>query len=248
LLGRRGFSIKWYTRETGAIVSTSGHTPHFGINSADLITVYAHDVARLPTWEQHVWAAHNVVPEGKVSSELLEAQVQAKPASTHAPEELLFKSMRMLDQGFRRVYGVPIFSHEIDDATAMQQVSRFASKDLASLLRLSKELVRVFSDRLDVRELRKLSTRADREKLGSNKLLQDVLAQKIGEDEARRIFGVIAGVYDMRVGDAHPTGSKILEALELAEVDSTNSFLRQGEQVIRNYGRAIWLIGKSLFA
>lgn len=247
LLGHRGFSLKWYTRETGAIVSTSGYATHFGLNSSDLITVYAHDVAKLPTWEQHVWAAHNVVPEGKVSSELLESQVKAKPASTHAFEELLFTSMRMLEEGFQREYSISLFSHDVDDAGAMQQVSRFASKDLASLLRLAKELVRVFSDRLNVRELRKLSTCADKEKLGSNRLLQDVLALKIGEDEARRIFGVIAGAYDMRVGDAHPTGSKIAEALELAGVDNSNSFLRQGEQLIRNFGWAIWLIGKSLF-
>ncbi|MBU6510299.1 MAG: hypothetical protein KGJ20_03375 [Gammaproteobacteria bacterium] len=247
LLGRRGFSLKWYTRETGAIVSTSGYATHFGINSSDLITVYAYDVAKLSTWEQHVWAAHNVVPEGKVSSELLDAQVKAKPASTHAFEELLFTSMRMLEGGFRREYNIPLFSHDIDDAAAMQQISRFAGKDLASLLGLAKELVRVFSDRLNVRELRKLSTHADKGKLGSNKLLQDVLAQRVGEDEARRIFGVITGVYDMRVGDAHPTGSKVAEALELAGVGEGNSFLRQGEQLIHNFGRAIWLIGKSLF-
>jgi hypothetical protein len=247
LLGRRGFSLKWYTRETGAIVSTSGYETHFGINSSDLITVYAYDVAKLSTWEQHVWAAHNVVPEGKVSSELLEAQVKAKPASTHASEELLFTSMRMLEEGFRREYSIPLFSHDIDDAAAMQHISRFASKDLASLLRLAKELIRVFSDRLNVSELRKLSTRADKEKLGSNKLLQDVLAQKIGGDEARRVFGVIVGAYDMRVGDAHPTGSEIAEALELAGVDEGLSFLRQGEQLIHNFGYAIWLIGKSLF-
>jgi hypothetical protein len=247
LLGRRGFSLKWYTRDTGTIVSTSGYSTHFGINYSDLITVYAYDVAKLSTWEQRVWAAHNVVPEGKVSSELLEAQVKVKPASTHAFEELLFTTMRMLEEDFRKEYGIPLFSHDVDDAAAMQQTSRFASKDLASLLRLAKELVRVFSDRLNVRELRKLSTHADKEKLGSNKLLQDVLAQKIGEDKARRIFGVIAGVYDMRVGDAHPTGSKIAEALALAGVDEGNSFLRQGEQLIRNFGQAIWLIGKSLF-
>jgi hypothetical protein len=49
--------------------------------------------------------------------------------------------------------------------------------------------------------------------------MQDELAQKVVDAEARRIFGVIAGVYDMRIGDAHPTGSKIAEALELAGVD-----------------------------
>lgn len=246
-LGHRGFSLKWYTLDTAAIVSTSGYATHFGINSSDLITVYAYDVAKLPTWEQHVWAAQNVVPDGKVSSELLASQVHAKPASTHAVEQLLFKSMRMLDEHFRSEYKIELFSHDIDDEEAMQQISRFKSRDLASLLRLAKDLVRVFSDRLNVRELRKLATHVDKEKLGSNKLLQDVLAQKIGEAEARRIFSVIAGAYDMRVGDAHPTGSKIAEALDLAGIDDSNSYLRQGEQLIHNFGYAIWLIGKSLF-
>ncbi len=65
LLGFRGFSLSWYTAETGNIQSTSGYSIHFGINSSDLITVYAYDIARLPAWEQHIWAAHNIVPDGK---------------------------------------------------------------------------------------------------------------------------------------------------------------------------------------
>ncbi len=129
----------------------------------------------------------------------------------------------------------------------MQHVSRFASKDQASLLRLAKELVRVFSDRLNVRELRKLSTHAEKEKLGSNKLLQDIFAQKVGADKARKIFGAIVGAYDMRVGDAHPTSSKIGDALKLAGIDESKSFLRQGEQLISNFGQSIWWIGKLLF-
>jgi hypothetical protein len=247
LLGLRGFSLEWYTAETGGIHSTSGYVTHFGINSSDLITVYAYDVARLDAWEQHIWAAQNIVPDGKVSNELLAAQVRAQPASTHAVEELLFKSMRMLEVGFRQEFNIILFTHDIDDAAVMQQVSRFASKDQASLLRLAKELVRVFSDRLDVRELRKLSTAPNKEKLGSNKLLQDVLAQKIGADKARRVFGPIVGAYDMRVGDAHPTSSKIGDALNLAGIDETKSFLRQGEQLISNFGQSVWSIGELLF-
>lgn len=192
LLGHRGFALEWYTAETGAIRSTSGYATHFGINSADLLTVYANDIARLPAWEQHIWAAHNVAPDGKVSGELLAAQVKTEPASTHAVEEKLFGSMRMLEEGFRNRFGIDLFSHDIDDALAMQQVSRFHSRDQASLLRLAKELVRVFSDRLNIRDLRKLSTHAEKEKLGSNKLLQDILSQKIGTDKARQVFAEIA--------------------------------------------------------
>lgn len=247
LIGLRGFSLEWYTAETGSIKSTSGYSIHFGINSSDLITVYAYDIARLPSWEQHMWAAKNVVPDGKVSRELLESQVKAKPASTHAVEELLFEVMSMLENGFREDLDVSLFTHDFNRLEAMKQISRFASTDQASLLRLAKELIRVFSDRLDVRELRKLSTNSNKEKLGSNKLLEDVLAQKVGSEKARKVFGPIAGAYDMRVGDAHPTSSKIGEALKLAGVDDNNSFLRQGEQLISNFGQSIWWVGKLLF-
>ena len=243
----RGFSLKWYTAETGSINSTSGCSTHFGINASELITVYAYDIAKLPAWEQFLWAASNVAPEGKVSAELLASQVKAQPADTHAVEEMLFGCMRLLEAEFRKTFGVSLFSHEVDDAASMQQISRFLSKDQASLLRLAKELVRIFSDRLDVRSLRKLSTHPDKEKLGSNKLLQNVLAQKVGDTRAREVFAAIAGAYDMRLGDAHPTSSKIGEALKLAGIDTAASYLRQGEQLIRNFGHAVWCTGSLLF-
>lgn len=247
LLELRGFSLEWYTAETGSIKSTSGCSIHFGINSSDLITIYAYDIARLPAWEQHIWAAHNVVPDGKVSSELLESQVKAQPASTHAVEELFLEVMTMLENGFRDTFGITIFTHDINRSEVIKHISRFSSKDQGSLLRLAKELIRVFSDRLDVRELRKLSTHSNKDKLGSNKLLEDMLAQKIGLEKAREIFGPIAGAYDMRVGDAHPTSSKIGDALKLAGIDESNSFLQQGKQLISNFGQSIWWVGKLLF-
>lgn len=247
LLSHRGFTLKWYTAETGAIRSTSGYSTHFGINTSELITVYAYDIAKLPAWEQFIWTASNVAPEGKVSAELLASQVKAQPANTHAVEELLFGCMRLLEDNFQKSFSMALFTHEIDDAESMQQISRFASKDQASLLRLAKELVRIFSDRLDVRSLRKLANHPDKEKLASNKLLQNIVAQKAGEERAREVFAVIVGAYDMRLGDAHPTSSKIGEALKLAGIDTAASHLRQGEQLIRNFGHAVWRTGSLLF-
>ena len=162
-------------------------------------------------------------------------------------EVLLFEVMDMLESRFRQEFNVSLFSHDIDRTEALNKISRFASKDQASLLRLAKEIVRVFSDRLNVRELRTISTHSNKDKLGSNKLLQDVLSQKVGDDTARKVFGPIVGAYDMRVGDAHPTSSKIGEAIELAGIDDEISFLRQGQQLISNFGQAIWWIGKMMF-
>jgi hypothetical protein len=112
---------------------------------------------------------------------------------------------------------------------------------------LAKEVIRIFSDQLNVCELRKIATPVNDDKRGSNKLLQAILAQKVGLEGARSVFGPIVGVYDMRTGDAHPTSSKIGEALKLAGIDETKSFLRQGEQLISNFGQSIWKIRKLLF-
>lgn len=155
--------------------------------------------------------------------------------------------MRLLEDGFRDKYDISLFTHDIDDVEVGQQVSRFSSKDRPTLLRLAKDIIRVFSDRLNVRELRKLSTHAEKDKLGSNKLLQSILAQSIGIDGAQRVFAEIAGAYDMRLGDAHPTGSKVTDAIKLAGVNEDSSPLRQGEQLIHNVGRSIWYTGKYLF-
>jgi hypothetical protein len=247
LLNHRGFYLEWYSAKTGSIKSTSGYQIHFGLNDSDLITVYAHEIARLNGWEQHVWAAHNVVPDGKVSKELLASQVEANPASTHAVEMLLLEVMKMLEEGFKKRFNIELFSHQINEVEITQKISRFVSKDEPSLLTLAKELVRVFSDRLNKTELRKLATHEKKKELGSNKLLEDILANEIGAEKARRIFSIIAGVYDMRLGDAHPTSSKIGDALKLAGIDSSKSFLGQGEQLISNYGQSILVIGKLLF-
>jgi len=247
LLNHKGFSLQWYTAKTGGIHSAAGRRTHFGINSSDLINVYAYDIARLEPWEQHIWAAQNIAPEGKVSPELLMSQVKAEPASTQAVEELLFRSMELLEAGFSNELNTELFSHKIDESELKKQISRFSSRDEASLLRLAKELIRVFSERLNKNNLRQLATHKDKKNLGSNKLLEDILAQKVGTDKARQVFGVIAGTYDMRLGDAHPTSSGIGDALKLAKINESESFLRQGEQLICNFGEAIWWIGKLLF-
>ena len=242
----RGFSLDWYTAQTGGVKSPSGYRVPFGVNDIDFITVYAYDIARLPTWEQRIWAAYNCVPEGKVSSELFLAQVRANPVNTIAVEEVFFRSLVRLERCFSHIYSTPLFSQNIDFVQARIKICRFASRDLSSLLRLAKEIIRAFSDRINVSGLRKISTHPDKDKLGSNKLLQDILSKKIGKELAREIFGPIVGTYDLRVGDAHPTSSKIEDALSLAGIDQSNSYLRQGEQLIGNFSNSIIQIIDSL--
>ena len=61
------------------------------------------------------------------------------------------------------------------------------------------------------------------------------------------MFGIIAGIYDMRNGDAHIAGSKITDAIKLAGIDDSQSYLRQGQQLIDNLARSIYFIIRRLF-
>jgi hypothetical protein len=245
-LGRRGFSLEWYTAETAGLHSTSGYRIHLGLNDSDLVSVYARDIARLPEWEQRIWAAHNAAPEGGVSKELTAAQVRSAPASTSAPEKYLLEILVAFEDAFRDKYGADLFSHPIDGEVGAK-INRFLGRDQASVLRIAKELVRAFSDRLNIQILRQISTHPEKKKLGSNKLLESIVAGNIGKDEARKLFGVVAGVYDLRTGDAHPTSSGIADAFSLAEVDVSQTHLRQAQQMVDNFARAIWSIGSALF-
>jgi hypothetical protein len=239
-LAHRGFRLEWYTAETGGLHSTSGYRTHFGLNSSDYVTVFAYDVARLPTWEQRIWAAYNVGPEGGVSKELLAAQVRAAPANTKAPEERLSELMKAVGAVFSDRFGSPLYLHELD--TTGIPLSRFDGVDDVSLLRLAKELHRNFGDRLNVPVLRQISTHQS--KLGSIKSLESILASISTPELAHRVLAKIVGVYDLRVGDAHPTSSAIEEAFLLAGIDRSRSPLRQAEQMIDNYANAIWGVGR----
>ncbi len=241
----RGFTLEWYTAETGGLKSTSGYRTHFGVNNSDFVTVYAYDIARLPDWEQRIWAAYNVGPEGGVSKELLAAQVGSAPANTKAPEAKLKRVMNHLAGLFRERFGAALYAHELDEKAATS-ISRFDGVDDAALMRLAKELTRQFVDRLNIRPMRDISTHEAKSKLGSIKLLESILAPLSSQELAHRVLSPIVGVYELRTGDAHPTSSDIEEAFALARIDRSMSPLRQAEQMIDNYARAIWDIGKIL--
>lgn len=49
------------------------------------------------------------------------------------------------------------------------------------------------------------------------------------------------------LGQKPPLKPKDGEALRLAGIDSAASYLRQGEQLLHNFGHAVWYTGRLLF-
>jgi hypothetical protein len=191
---------------------------HFGVNDRGLVNVYAYDVAKLPEWQRRLWAGHNASPDG-VSKELLASQVDARPASTHAPEEMLIKIMGRLDNLSEVRWGSQLFRpHEITPRL-LTRVHRFRALSREGLLELAKDLSRLVADGLNVDLLHSIVPLKEGQRRASIKSLERVLATVIDAAKARATLTPLAGIYELRLGDAHLPGSALEEAFKLVGID-----------------------------
>jgi hypothetical protein len=223
--------MEWYTEDTGSVWCSPDYPVQFGVNQLGLINVYACDVARLPQWQQRIWAAHNILPDGGVSSELLAAQMRSRPADTEAPEVRLISEMSALDEDFARIFGSPIFRHHDATSEIASKVHRFRAVDEQNLLALAKDIARLTADRLDVTAMYKAVGKPDRT-LGSLKSLEWLLGHFVSADQARTLLTPLVGIYELRLGDAHLPQSEIAQAFALVGLDRSEGLIQQAKAMI----------------
>lgn len=232
LLQHRGSKLEWFTANTGNVELTRGYRVHFGMNSLGLVNAYAYDIAKLPDWQQQIWAGYNVTPEGGVSEELLAAQMRADPAATQSPEELFATTLEELDQAFAAKHGKPLLREHQATPEILRSIHRFRATDHAGLLALAKDVARLTADSIDTTGLHSIVPPPKGEKWGSLKSLEKVLASLDPAVDARKLMSPLAGVYDLRLGDAHLPSEKVEEAFALVGIDRTLPMVVQGGQVL----------------
>ena len=244
ILECRGSHLQWYTRDTGGIQTGPGSLVHFGVNDLQRVTVYATDITKLPEWNKKLWLGYNISPEGGVSEELLAPQVRATPADTQAPERHFHTIMDRLDVVCQHRWGQPLFRDHSEVGLIVQKVHRFRAKGEAGLLALAKDITRLVADRLNVDLLHQLAPEAKRKKWGSLKSLEAVLSNVIEAEKARKLMGPLFGVYELRQGDAHLSGSKMQDAMNLLSVERDVHPIKQAFQIIHAVVVTLGNVGK----
>ncbi len=232
LMERRGGNLVWYTALTGNVGCLEQYCVHFGVNRLGLINVYAKDIARLPNWQQQIWAGHNVVPDGKVSKELLDSQVSAAPADTQAPEEYLLKGLELLNDIFKYKLGFPLLRENDEFHKIIKKCHRFRSLNFEGLCGLAKDLARVTADSIATSSLQKIVTPPEKEKWGSLKTMEKYLSTLTSEEEAHAIMGPLFAIYELRTADAHMPGKDYIKQLASLSVNSKESFVFQAYQML----------------
>jgi hypothetical protein len=244
LLQYRGSFLGWYTRYTGTVKCSPVNPVDFGINPLGLVNVFAKDIGQLPEWQQQIWAAYNVGPEGGVSDELLASQSRAEPAGTQAPEAYLENVMDRLNAIALAKLGYQVLQDHSFVGELLPKVHRFRSLTEDGLRALAKDLARLVVDRIDAGEIQKTVAPPKGEKWGGLKSLDRLLATKVGDARAYEIMGPLHGIYQLRLTDAHLPSEDLADAFRLADIDPTKPFVHQGLDVLVACVGRIHLIGE----
>jgi hypothetical protein len=231
LLKKRTGVLSWHTEDTGNVGGAWNRSVHFGVNSIGLVNVYAKDIARMREIDKKTWASHNISPEGRVSEELLMSQMEARPAETVAPEQVFFSLINEIQDISKSKLGSELFRSHSSEEYISRKIHRFQATTLEGFYLLCKEMTRFLIERIDMDVLKKL--KKDDEKLRTLKRLENILTA-LGY-EGRKIMGVLVGVYDLRIADAHlPSTDKITESMKLVGIDYEEMKLNSGKQLIEN--------------
>lgn len=233
LLRHRGSKFGWYTGETGGIGAVSA--VHFGLNDLGLIVVLAKDIAMLPQAEQRIWSAFSVTPEGGNSKELYSVQMKLQIPGTKAPEGEIEKLLGLVNDAFKAKYNKPLLLPHASVPSLLKKIHRFVAVDESGILELSKDVTRLFVERLNQDALMKAVDLDNNEKRASLKLLEKMLSRYIQEDNAKRVMSPLFGIYDLRLADAHLGSSKIESGKIRAGVDENVPAPMQGRQLLQSF-------------
>lgn len=238
LLHFRSGRLGWYTGDTGAIAAADTGI-HFGINALGLVTIFAKDIANLDGWEQRAWAAHSTPLDGGASRELLDAQMNCKPADTVAPETQILAALGTLDSAFQARYGAPLLRENGAVDSILRRTHRFRAVEHDGLLALSKELNRLLMERVDIDLLRGPASIPPKEKIGSLKALERLIEQSIGQSDAKTMMAPLFGINDLRNADSHLGSSLAESGFERARVDREVALVEQGRQLIATFVKTL---------
>jgi curved DNA-binding protein CbpA len=234
ILKCRGSFLSWYTKDTGSIGCSPVDGVHFGVNSLGLINVYAKDIGLLPDWQQKVWAAYNIAPEGKVSSELLMSQMEASPAKTLAPEHFFQKGIEELNKKAYKKYGFHLIATHPEVDKILPRIHRFRATSREGLFELAKDIYRLTGERIDATKIKNFIKPDPKLPWRNLKAMEKLLALKLKDKIAYKFMTPFWGVYALRNADSHlPSLDDLNEAYEKCLIKQDQPFVIQGYQLVK---------------
>lgn len=233
IMKRENAILHWYSEFTGSTGLNQNYCVHFGQNKLGYINIFAKDIANLPDYIKKIWSAHNIVPDGKVTEELLMAQMECNPASTHAPEKQFHLGIDKFEQAFLKIFEKNIFRQHSEEKDLIKRIHRFNGINKEGIFQLSKHITKYFIERLNFDVLKELTPSLDK-KTGSIKRLEKIL-NDLGEN-GRDLTSSFVGIYELRHNDSHLSSSKMKDSFDLLKIqfeEGKENYIKEARQIIK---------------
>ncbi|NNC73550.1 MAG: hypothetical protein HKN78_11835, partial [Sphingomonadaceae bacterium] len=144
-------------------------------------------------------------------------------------------------------YGARLLREHDSLEGLLRRAHRFVAAEPDGLLELSKELTRLFIERIDIDAIiAALALPKTDKKPGSLKALEKLAAHHGSDDAARTMMSPLFGIYDLRLADAHIGSSKIASGKTRAAVDDRSPAVTQGRQLLQSFVATINQIADTL--
>ncbi|WP_143594058.1 hypothetical protein [Synechococcus sp. BO 8801] len=179
-----------------------------GINSLGLVTAFAPDIAQLPAEEQAYWASFSSYPSGEVCEELFQTRMQCNPPLSPSTTELIREARDCLGAVVESRFGVELFdtNEPSEKERAMLSVGPLLN-DFSEVATLAKILYKWIFETMSIPALRTVCLTLGQEvdsKLRQIKLLEKgLILIGLSIEESRGLTAPFAGLYDLRIVDAH---------------------------------------------
>ena len=146
------------------------------------------------------------------------SQNLARPANTAGSESILWHNLQLMQKRTALAYGQQLLKQMPPDSEFFRLVHRFYCDSFEDVCVLCKELHRIVCEPIDIGLLNSRIDPANAEtsnKQGLRQIKRVALWLDALKLDGRKVTQALAGVADLRQGDAHAKSSKLRESLKI---------------------------------
>lgn len=154
--------------------------------------------------------------------------------------------MKLVNEISMERFEIHIFRAHDAVPELIKKIHRFRAVDEQAFYALAKDIARLIVDTLDAQAMQSIAPPPKKEKWGSLKSLENLLASKHEREFVRKITSSIVGAYELRHADAHLPSSKIEEAYNLLDIDRSAPFVLQGFELLHSVVSSLYGIAECM--
>lgn len=209
------YSLELGADTYGNIYKGSDHLISFGINRNGKVLMWLGDIAKLDINEQHYLCSENINSDHDIASEFYEGQIEVQWAEP-SKEKKLFQKRITLHEAVLKKFSLNLTQLEPETIKTAASIFRPIVSSNMAFTSVIIPMNKIFVESINNKQIKQDLKQFDGlklDKVGSIKLFQYWLENRIGYKDAANIVSPLFILYDLRISLAHLQSEETQEKL-----------------------------------